>query len=100
MLVAWSATRSRKRAMRTRRMARGIVAGSLIMKVRSSRKIWWLRSSTAPSSAPTRPHPPRERGVAGDEGIEAALHHGLGLRGHDRQVDVGLELRLLVELEH
>ena len=40
-----------------------------------------------------------QRGVAGHEGIQALLDHALGPIGHDGQVDVGLELRLVVELE-
>src|SRR6266536_3350001 len=53
ILVAWSATRSMKREMRMSRMARGMVLGSSIMKVRSSRKSCSLRASTSASSAHT-----------------------------------------------
>src|SRR5713226_9334749 len=53
ILVAWSATRSMKREMRMRRMARGMVLGSSIMKVRSSRKSCSLSASTSASSAHT-----------------------------------------------
>src|SRR4029450_1598701 len=53
MLVAWSATRSRKRETRMSRMARGMVLGSSIMNVRSSRKICSFRASTASSSPHT-----------------------------------------------
>ncbi len=44
-------------------------------------------------------HPPGQLGVAGHEGVQALLHHPLGPIGHARQVDVGLELRLLVQLQ-
>ena len=44
-------------------------------------------------------HPPGQLGVAGHEGVQALLHHPLRPLGHARQVDVGLELRLLVQLQ-
>src|SRR6267378_7416211 len=53
MFVAWSATRSRKREIRMRRIARGIVFGSSIMNVRSSRKICSFKASTSGSSPQT-----------------------------------------------
>src|SRR5438874_927304 len=53
MLVAWSATRSRKRETRIRCSARAIVFGSPIMKVSSSRKTCSLSASTSLSRAQT-----------------------------------------------
>ena len=53
MFVAWSAVRSRKREIRMSRIARGIVFGSSIMNVRSSRKICSFRPSTSASSPRT-----------------------------------------------
>src|SRR5262245_2813352 len=40
----------------------------------------------------------RQVRVPGHEGVQALLHHALGLLGHSRQVDVRLELALLVQL--
>ena len=44
-------------------------------------------------------HPARQLGVAADERVEALLHHALRQLGHARQVDVGLELGLPVQLD-
>ena len=38
-------------------------------------------------------------GVPGDEGVQALLDHALRALGHPGEVHVGLELRLLVELD-
>src|SRR3989449_10726001 len=96
MFVAWSATRSRKREIRMRRIARGMVRGSSIMK----------RQELPEDLLPQRVHLrvlaadlARQRGVPAHEGVEALLDHPLGLLGHPRQVHVRLELGLAAELE-
>src|SRR6266540_4600388 len=51
--VAWSAMRSRYLAMKVMRIARVIVLGFSSMNESSSRKSWWVRSSTKSSSVHT-----------------------------------------------
>ena len=82
--------------MRIRRMARGMVLRVLHHEGQQlAEDLLVERVDLVVLAA----HPPGQLGVAGHEGVEALLHHPLGLLGHARQVDVGLELRLLVQLE-
>ena len=82
--------------MKLKRMAREIVRVSSSMNDSNSRNNCSIRSSTI---VVVREHLPSELGIILDERIDTLLHHHSRHITHHRDIDVGFELRLFVQLD-